>query len=54
MSLSEKVTVYLELGSVYSDLGNSQESTKVIQNAIKEFKGTTEEHRCVCVCAYFV
>ena len=45
MSVCEKVTVYLELGSVYSELGNSQESAKVIQSAVKEFKGTTEEHR---------
>ena len=43
--MSEKVTLYLELGSVYSELGNSQESAKVIQDAVKEFKGTSEEHR---------
>jgi len=53
MSLSEKVTLYLELGSVYSELGNSQESAKIIQNAIIEFKGTSEEHRWELFCITF-
>jgi len=45
LSLSEKVTVYLELASVHSHLGQQRDAAKVMQDAINEFKGTTEEVR---------
>lgn len=45
LSLGEQVTVYLELASVLSDLGQTHEAAKVMQDAINNFEGTPEEIR---------
>lgn len=42
---SEQVTMYLELASVHNQLGHTQEANKVIQDAISEFAGTSDEFR---------
>ena len=47
LTLSEQVTMYLELASVHNQLGHTHEATKVIQDAINEFTGTSEEFRYV-------
>ena len=49
LALSEQVTVYLELASVHTQLGHTHESTKIIQDTINEFTGTSEEFRYVHV-----
>ena len=46
LTLSEQVSVYLELANVHGALGHTHEATKVIQDAINEFTGTSEEFRC--------
>ena len=45
LSLNEKVTVYLELANVHTELGQTHEAAKVMQDAINEFTGTSEEIR---------
>lgn len=45
LSLNEEVTVYLELASVHTELGQKHEATKVMQDAINKFEGTSEEIR---------
>ncbi len=45
LTMGDQVTVHLELASVHAQLGHSHEATKVIQDAINEFTGTSEEFR---------
>ncbi|XP_043922881.1 tetratricopeptide repeat protein 21B-like [Protopterus annectens] len=45
ISISDKVSVYLELAEVLSLNGEQHEATKVMQDALNEFKGTPEEIR---------
>ncbi|XP_055902735.1 tetratricopeptide repeat protein 21B-like [Eupeodes corollae] len=46
-TLADKVTLYLELIEVYIQLGESFESERLLQNAMEEFSGTSEEGRLV-------
>ena len=45
LTLSEQVSVYLELASIYNQLENTQEAVAVIRDATDQFSGTTEEFR---------
>ena len=47
LSSNECVTVYLELVNVHTQLGQSHEAAKVMQDAINTFAGTPEEVRWV-------
>ncbi|KAJ3318719.1 Tetratricopeptide repeat protein 21B [Blyttiomyces sp. JEL0837] len=44
-TLSEKVTLYLELSDTYSKLKRTPEASKVMEDAIRIFQGTSEQHR---------
>ena len=48
LSVSEQVTVYLELADVHSKLGHTHEAAKVMQDAINEFTGTSEDAK-ICI-----
>ena len=48
LSLSEQVTIYLELANVHSRLGHVHEAAKVMQDAINEFTGSPEEAK-ICI-----
>ena len=48
LTLSQQVTVYLELVDVHSKLGHSHEAAKVMQDAINEFTGTSEDAK-ICI-----
>ena len=48
LTLSQQVTVYLELVDVHNKLGHTHEAAKVMQDAINEFTGTPEEAK-VCI-----
>ena len=53
LTLSEQVSIYLELASVHGALGHTHEATKVIQDAINQFTGTPEEFRITIANADF-
>ncbi|KAK9829513.1 hypothetical protein WJX72_006291 [[Myrmecia] bisecta] len=44
-SVAERVTIYLLLAQVLNTAGKVPEATKVMQDALREFKGTSEEVR---------
>ena len=48
LSLSEQVTVYLELADVHNKLDHQHEAAKVMQDAINEFAGTSEDAK-ICI-----
>ena len=50
LSQSEQVTVYMELAKVLSELGQTHEAAKVMQDAINSFAGTPEEVRSAITC----
>lgn len=45
VSLSERVSVYLQLAAAYSSNGQEHEAAKVMQDAMQEFQGSAEEMR---------
>lgn len=49
LTLSEEVTMYLELASIHTQMDHIHEATKIIQDALNEFSGTSEEFRQVSV-----
>lgn len=42
------MTVYLELAEIHSKLGHTHEAAKVMQDAINEFTGTSEDAK-ICI-----
>jgi tetratricopeptide repeat protein 21B len=47
VTLTDRVSVFIQLAEVHSKLGNIPEATKIVQDALSKFRGTTEEVRVV-------
>jgi tetratricopeptide repeat protein 21B len=47
ITLSDRVSPFLELAKVFSALNNQTEAMRVVQDALNEFRGTSEELRVV-------
>ncbi|CAB4022833.1 tetratricopeptide repeat 21B-like, partial [Paramuricea clavata] len=45
LTLSDRVSVYLELAGAHSQLNHGHEAAKIMQDAMNEFSGTSEEVR---------
>ena len=50
LTISDEVSVYLELCEAYCQLSRLTEAKELMQEAAAKFQGTPQEMRCVTLC----